>query len=390
MDKAICDKYIAESVKLLKDLVSINTCQPYGNEDTIVNYIMGCFPQGTDMVKIQHSPERSSLVVRIKGKRKDGGLAFVGHIDTVACGDLSLWTYPPHSAYEENGVVYGRGAADMKGGVAAMTCAALSLIESGMKLACDMYFCYTADEEKDGIGIKSIVERGMIDGVSQIIIAEPSEDTISTCEKGALWIHINAKGIQAHASRPEVGLNAIHVLIEFYNMFVDKLDTCTEHPLLGTTSAAVTKLSGGIMTNIIPASAEMEMDIRAIPGQTNEEILKIAYDVKNQLCRTYPKVQLEVNVLNDRPSVEVKPDTPIVQNMRKVFEEFGAEAPPKGTYFYTDMSQIAPYIQVPFIILGPGDDKKAHSVNECIDITSLHLITKIYIRYIEKFCMEEL
>ncbi len=390
MDKTIYDKYVAESGKLLKKLVSINTCQPEGREDTIINYIMSCYPEGTDMVKIQHSPERSSLVVRIQGKRKEGGLAFVGHVDTVACGDLSLWTYPPHEAHEDKGVVYGRGTADMKGGAAAMTCAALSLIESGRKPDCDMYFCYTADEEKDGMGVKSIMEKGLINGVSQIIIAEPSEDTISTCEKGALWLHLEAKGVQAHASRPKIGLNAIQALIEFYNIFADKLDTQTEHPLLGTTSAAVTKLSGGIMTNIIPASAEMEMDIRAIPGQSNEDILKIAYDVKDQLCRKYPKLQLELKVLNDRPSVEVKSDASILQNMRRVFEEVGAEAPSKGTYFYTDMSQIAPHLQVPFIILGPGDDKKAHSINECIDIASLQLITKIYIRYIEKYCMEEL
>ena len=387
MDKSICEKYVSCSSHLLKSLVQINTCQPEGNENAIIEYIMACFPQGTDMVKIQHTSERSSLVVRIHGYKETGGLAFIGHVDTVATGDPSLWTNPPLEAYEENGVIYGRGTADMKGGVAAMTCAALSLIESGEKPDSTMYFCYTADEEKNGIGIRSIIESGLINGVSQVIIAEPSEDTISSCEKGALWIHIDAKGVQAHASRPEVGLNAIQALIDFKKLFLDKLDTHTIHPLLGSTTAEITKLNGGIMTNIIPEYAGMEMDIRAIPGHSNEHILKIAEEVKAILCGRYPKLKLELKVLNDRPSVEVESNASLVSNMKSVFKELGVKAPSKGTYFYTDMSQIAPSLKVPFIILGPGDDKKAHCIDECIKISSLFLITKIYIRYIEKYCM---
>lgn len=379
-----CKLYLARAREILMDILSINTCQPAGNEATLADHLIGLFPKGTDYRLLPHGENRASLIVHIPGRETGNGLAFAGHLDTVAYGDKGSWRTDPACPTVEGDRVYARGAADMKGGVVAMTAVALYFLEQGITPVHDLYFCYTADEEKGGMGAGAIAEGNILTGVSRLIIAEPTKGQISLGEKGALWLRATARGVQSHGSRPDLGVNAIELLVHFAETLKGSLDMETEHPLFGHTTAAITNLHGGVMTNIIPPEATLEMDIRTIPGQSNRDILEKACRIAEELCQANSPLKITVETLNDRPAVGVSEEDPLVLDMQAAARSLGLSDQLRGTIFYTDASQLVPHYQIPFLILGPGDDALAHQSNEYITFSSLEEITSLYLRYLEQ------
>ena len=368
---------------LTQMLVSTNTSQPAGNEADLVRTISALFPEHIYRRVVDHGNNRASLILRIDGKKR-GGLAFAGHIDTVAFGDEQAWKYPPLEAKIQDGILYGRGAADMKSGVAAMITAAQCVLDSGKTPEEDLYFCFTADEEAGGMGILGLMQTGELADVKEFIIAEPSQLKLGLCEKGALWLRIYAEGQLAHGSRPRVGVNAVEGLIEFRCRLQKAVDTETCHPLLDTTTISTTGFRGGIMTNVIPAQAQMELDIRTLPSLPNARVIEIARQIGEEMERSCDHLHIRIEVLNDRIPVETKPEDPMVQKMRKTFASLNLPCETKGMYFYTDMSQIALYTDVPFLILGPGDDKQAHVTDEHVAVCDIEYAARIYTAYIEQ------
>lgn len=375
--------YLARAREILLDILAVNTCQPAGNEGALARRLMGLFPQGADCRMLSHGEGRASLIVRLPGREAGGALAFAGHLDTVDYGDRTSWRTDPGCPVVEGDRVYARGAADMKGGVAAMTAAALYFLEQKIIPAHDLYFCYTADEEKGGMGAKAMAEQDLLAGVSRLIIAEPTRGQISLGEKGALWLRASAKGVQSHGSRPDLGVNAVELLVEFADRLRGALDTRTSHPLYGRTTVAVTGLHGGVMTNIIPPEAVLELDIRTIPGQSNGQVLESARHLAGELCGANPPLEIALEVLNDRPAVGVSETDPLVLDMQAAARSLGLDDQLRGTIFYTDASQLVPHYQIPFLILGPGDDALAHQSNEYITFASLEAVTSLYLRYLE-------
>lgn len=378
------ESYLVRAKEILLDILAVNTCQPAGNEAALARHLMELFPRGTDCRMIPHGEGRASLIVRIPGREAGGALAFAGHLDTVDYGDLTSWRTDPACPVVEGDRVYARGAADMKGGVAAMTAAALCFLEQKIIPVHDLYFCYTADEEKGGMGAKAMAEEDLLAGISRLIIAEPTRGQISLGEKGALWLRASAKGVQSHGSRPDLGVNAVELLVEFADRLREALDTRTSHPLYGRTTAAVTGLHGGVMTNIIPPEAVLELDIRTIPGQSNGQVLESARHLAGELCGANPPLEITLEVLNDRPAVGVSETDPLVLDMQAAARSLGLDDQLRGTIFYTDASQLVPHYQIPFLILGPGDDALAHQSNEYITFSSLEEVTRLYLRYLER------
>lgn len=373
---------------LTQMLVSTNTSHPDGNEADLVRKISALFPDHLYRRVLDHGNNRASLIVRIDGKNR-GGLAFVGHIDTVAFGDVQAWKYPPVEARIQDGILYGRGSADMKSGVAAMITAAQCVLASGRTPEEDLFFCFTADEEANGMGVLAVMQSGDLANVKEFIIAEPSELKLGLCEKGALWLRINAEGKLAHGSRPRVGVNAVEHLIEFRCRLQRAVDTQTNHPLLDTTTIATTGFYGGIMTNVIPAQARMELDIRTLPSLPNARVVEIARQIAEEMEHSYKDLHICVEILNDRIPVETLPDAPMVCKMRKIFDAMGLACETKGMYFYTDMSQIALYTDAPFLILGPADDKQAHVTDEHVAVKDIETAARIYTAYIEQNYMKD-
>ncbi len=372
---------------LLEKLVTTNTCQPEGNEEKLGQMIADLFPDTVEKRWIDHGHGRASLALRIPGESPEGGLAFMGHMDTVSCGDPALWKCDPLSAQREGDVMYGRGTADMKGGLVSMIEAALALLKKGQPLKRDLWLCFTADEEAHGTGALAFSENGWLKDVSALVVAEPSAENIGLCEKGALWLRFSAVGALAHGSRPEIGINGVEKLMELERRFRAMVPVDEAHPSLNHTTMAVTRLEGGIMTNVIPANAVMELDIRTLPSLSHDALLEKAQGLCQEMMEACPGLHLEMEVLNNRPAVEVAEEHAFVGLVKDCCKEAGIEPVCKGLYFYTDASQVVPALGCPFVIFGPGEDTMAHQIDERIDIHSMARVGDAYYSAMEKICL---
>ncbi len=348
-------------IQTLIDLINIRSDGK--DESKVCDYIedkLSCF----ECKRVKSVAGRDSLIVSVKGKKR-GALAFIGHIDTVPVSDEQDWAHPPFEGHFDGKNIWGRGACDMKGGVAAMIATALSFKDSPP--ARDLKFIFTADEETSGFGICSVLADGGFDGVTQTVICEPTSLKIGICEKGALWLSIKTKGVAAHGSAPMLGVSAIDKALEVTSKIRERVENGLIDPLLYKNTVALTTLNSGTKVNMIPDSAVFTLDIRTIPFTKNSEIIKFA----KSIC------DIEVEVLNDRPAINEPQNSPLVQNLRKAG---GGEF--VGLSFYTDGSQYVLQTGLPFVILGPGDPKLCHKKDEFIVAGELNIAKDIYLKLI--------
>lgn len=366
---------------ILKKLVNINTTNPPGNEMDLVKAILEYFPPDINYEIMDHGNNRGSLVIELKGE-KDEKIGFIGHIDTVPVSDESSWTYPPFEGFIKDGYMYGRGTSDMKGGVTAMILTALHFIENDITPPNTLKFVFTADEESGGLGVRGLRDKGLLNDISKVFITEPTDDEIGICEKGALWLNLKVRGQASHASKPELGINAIEILYEYISRLKETMNLEKVHPLLGKCSYVITTIKGGVKTNIIPDMANGTLDIRTIPGFSHEEILENAYEIINDLETKNKGVKIDIEIGNNRPPVTMDKDNTFIQEITSIYEDLSYPVKFKGINFYTDASQLIPYYNIPFVILGPGEGNMCHQKNERIEIASIDRITKFYISYI--------
>lgn len=366
---------------ILQRLISINSTNLPGNEMDMVKIILEYFPKNIKHQVIDHGNNRASLMIEIPGENKKS-IAFIGHIDTVPVADEDAWEYPPFEGRIVDKYIYGRGASDMKGGVTAMIMTALHLIEEGIVPPYTIKFFFTADEESDGMGIKSIVNMGLLNDVIKIIIPEPSDEKIGLCEKGAIWFELEVKGKSSHASKPELGANAIDGLILFSKQLEDTIDLRSEHPLLGKGSFSLTQISGGVKTNIIPDEATGTIDIRTIPGMDHNDIINNAEKIAKKLTNKNTNINIKINITNNRLPVSIDKEDDFIREIVAVYNQLSYPVDFKGINFYTDASQVIPFHHIPFVILGPGEENMAHQKNERIEIKSVDRMGKLYIHYI--------
>ena len=382
MYKDISDE---QSKEILEKLIRVDTCQPEGHEEDIIPLIMSLLPEGLECTVVKSAPGRDSLVAKLDGREEKGGIAFLGHVDTVACGNADDWKYGPFDAVCEDGVLFGRGASDMKGGVAAMIMTAKHLAALPEKPLRPVYFCFTADEESGGLGVSSLDKALFFDGLDEMIVCEPSGEKVSFCEKGALWLRLDIRGVSSHASRPDLGCNAVEFGADFISRFREYIDGADVHPVLGSTTAAVTKFHGGQMTNIVPSEAYLEMDIRTVPGVSHEKLFEAAGDICRELQKKYSGAFFELSVLNDRPAIECAAGSPFREAITETAAKCGLDMTLRGHFFFTDASLVIPKHGIPFVIAGPGDDRQAHIINESIEIGSIRRFCEFYLEYLSKY-----
>ncbi|WP_040213775.1 M20 family metallopeptidase [Clostridium polynesiense] len=368
------------STELLASLIKINTVNPPGNERELVEFILRIFKD--DAVEthiIDHGSNRASLIVKVPGKSREG-IAFIGHLDTVPEGQENQWTYPPFQAVVKDGYMYGRGACDMKGGLTSMIITAKYFIENDIQPEKDIYLCFTADEESGGIGITAMNNEKLLKDVKEIFICEPTGEKIGIAEKGALWLDLKAKGKQCHGSLPHKGINAVENIMEYINVLKSRIPAEETHELLGKTTVALTTFTGGVKTNIIPDSAQASLDIRTLPSCSNEGVLETAKKLAEEF-KVHSKGEIQVEVVNNRPAVEISRDDTFINNILSVFRALNYKTDIMGLFYYTDASQFIPYNNVPFVILGPGDETIPHQGDENILLEAVDKMAEVYISY---------
>jgi succinyl-diaminopimelate desuccinylase len=365
-----------ESVDLLRRLVATPSVNPPGNERGCAEVLHRALSEnGIESQLDEFEPGRCNVIARLPGTSERPALLLNGHLDTVPAG-LRGWTRDPFSADLDGGRLWGLGAVDMKGGVAAITLAAIALARSGVKLRGDLVVAATAGEEVDSVGARRLVATGALADVGAVVVAEPTALAVHVAEKGALWLEIAFEGRTAHGSRPDLGINAIERAHAALAPLLAYRFDVEPDALLTPPTMSVNTIAGGVKTNVIPDLCALTVDIRTIPAQRHTEIV----DEMRALLGS----DARITVINDRPAVTTPIDAAIVRAARTAVEAVvGGEAMVRGQEGYTDASAFVE-LGVPQVILGPGEPEEAHCPDEGIDLRSFSTGIAVFDRLVRE------
>ncbi len=374
---------------LLEMLIKTNTENPPGREEVLVDNILEWLePWKPRYKKVPIETGRSCLLVWLEGQREEY-IGFAGHLDTVPAGDRAEWQHDPFSAERAGNIVYGRGATDMKGGVAAMLLLYRYYREKNEKPPYGILFMFTADEEAQGKGIAELCKQNEVKQIKALFVCEPTGNTLGLGEMGTLWLKFSVNGIGCHASMSSLGVNALEEGIQIVEKFQKEWKKKSySHPLLGKESCSLTKLSGGVKINMIPEKAEFYLDIRTVPRpeencQRHGELLELAEHIcKNQMAEK-EGLSVSVEVLTDRPAIEMKRDSSFIESLLQSAEKEKKVLECSAVRFFTDASIVLKNISVPFVIFGPGDPKECHTTDEKIEISQIEEAIEYYKIFIE-------
>lgn len=327
---------------------------------------------------------RTNALAKLKGNKGKPVLHMNGHFDVVPVG--SRWTFDPFGAEIRDGKMYGRGASDMKGSVAAQLMAAVAIKRADLSLDGTIVCSATCDEETGGqLGAGYIVEKGYADADFGINSDCGPADTISLGHRGAMWLEITTKGKTSHGSVPHKGINAVEkmagVIMELMKLresFKEKvsamplLDPLTKHPTLTIGGT----IHGGIKTNVIPDSCAMTIDRRVIYEETPEEAKKEVELVLNRMAEKDPEFRYETKLVNRIEPSYTPEDSEIIKVLKKNVKSIvGKEAKISYGAGYTDMWLFNKIM--PMAHYGVNTFGQAHTANEYLNLDDLITGTKV-------------
>lgn len=365
-------------VELTRDLIRLPTVNPPGNELPAAQYLARRMEEFGLEVEVQQIEEnRANVIGRIRGTG-DGHLVFTGHIDVVPPGGQE-WQYPPFAADLEDGRIYGRGSADMKGGVAAIVAALAALQQSGFRPKADVIAACTYGEEAGMVGAKGMTERRSLQGSRYLVVAEPSDLGVYIGEKGVLWVNVRAFGRTAHGSMPHLGVNAISYMARLIPRLEAYPFAYQESELLGKPTLSVNVIAGGNKTNVVPDVAEISLDMRTVPGQNHGQMVEQIRHIAQELAGEFHSdLAIEVEVVQDQAPLETDRSNALVDAIIQSVTATRGVPEVGGVAYGTDAAYLGPGFDMPMVICGPGAAGMAHQPNESVEVEQLVQATQIY------------
>lgn len=376
-----------DCIAILGDLIAINSTNDH--EITVAKYLQKLLKEnGIDAKVLRYSDTRADLLAEIGSGSPVLGIS--GHMDVVDAGDPTEWTSNPFELTERDGRLYGRGAADMKSGLAAMVIALIEIKHNRLLKKGTIRLMATFGEEVGEEGSQKIAEMGLMDDVDALVIGEPSGYDPAFSHKGSLDIRLTSKGQSAHSSMPEDGKNAIDPLIEILHAANHHFrDSAVENELLGPLTFHTTIFKGGNQVNSIPAMAEAEINVRTIPNFTNQQVIADLQKLVDQQNDAGAQVKLEAYMTQD--AVETTGKSRLMELIQRVGSEFrGAPIKPGVIPAVTDASNLLRDKDegFPFAIWGPTGDG-VHQVDEYVEKDLYLNFIKMYITVFTQYLNDQ-
>jgi succinyl-diaminopimelate desuccinylase len=352
--------------ELLKELIQADSTAQKGEAavaEVLAQWFRG---HGVDCRIDRWDARRANVIAHIKSTGVRPALLFVCHLDVVGPGE-EPWGFPPFSAAEVDGKIFGRGATDMKGGLAAAAAAICAIVDSGMELQGDIVLAATAGEETDSAGVQRFMrDRDGLPPLAGVVVPEPTDFAVVTAHRGLFWLKVTTKGKAVHSSMPERGVNAIGLMRHVLNELERYQIPFGPHPLLGKSSLSINVISGGEAMNMVPDRCELGLDIRTLPGQDCDDL---RYDFERMLGRLKAKVpQFESELVTERIAGALETD-PQCEFVRTFCSAVNVDLT-NVINFTTDAPHLVP-LGVPIVIYGPGQPPLCHQVDEYLDIEDL-------------------
>lgn len=376
---------IEQIEQLLQALVTINSINPSlvpgaPGELEIARFIARWLEQaGLEVHWDEVTPQRPNVVGILRGTGGGKSLILNGHIDTVGVAGMTN----PHQPYSRKGRMYGRGAYDMKGGVAACMVAIAAAKQTPLRG--DLIFTAVMDEEYAGLGTMAIAQRYHADAA---LIAEPTEQQLVIAHKGFVWVDVETQGVAAHGSRPDLGVDAITHMGRFLGELEhlsEQLAQRTTHLLLGHGSLHASLIQGGQELSSYPARCRLSVERRTLPGETPGSVLAELDEIVARLNQADPSFQATIHPTLARTPLETPLDSPIVQAVQNAAAiRLSQPCPITGVPYWTDAATLAA-AGIPTVLFGPTG-AGAHAEAEWVDLTSVKACAEIYLATAQAFC----
>jgi len=379
-------------VTLTRELVRIPSVyrpdDPSGTEAACAAYLLEVF-RGMGLQTFTHdaAPNRPNVVADWETGRDGRGLILEGHTDVVTEGDHGAWTVPPFGAVVRDDRIYGRGAADMKGGLAAAICALDAVRRAAPRLPGRVRVAAVADEEGMMQGIKAFIRHGGAAGFQAALVCEPEENEICLHQKGAMRVLATFRGKMSHGAMPYAGVNPIPVAAAFIAALVDE-DRRQQvrhgrHPFLGlphiTPTTVRAPVYGEPQFNVMAGEAQVTVDLRTVPGQDHAVLRQTLDGLAARARETDPRVAVAVELVEDRPWTQTRADDPIVRAVERATERVLGR-PPRygGVPGSTDGTFLYAWAGLPIVTVGPGNRQIPHQADEYVDIAELVDAARLY------------
>lgn len=343
---------------------------------------------GLQVDVVEAMPGRPNVVARVGNPSTGSGsagrsLMFNGHLDVVGTEGMR---HPPFDALERDGRMYGRGAADMKSGIAAMCAAAARAASAGV--VGELVVAAVVDEEYASAGTRALLASGVRSDAA--IVTEPTRLAIAPAHRGFVWLTATVHGRAAHGSRYDIGVDAIRhaglLLAE-----LDALDAGAlkerSHPLAGHASLHASLIEGGTGMSTYPDRCTLRLERRTMPGENAEDVLTEVRAACARVARRRPEFRADVTLdLAQAPS-DVREDAPIVRALAAAMTACGEEVHMEGMSAWTDAALLNE-VGIPAICHGPGDIALAHAPEEWVETTEIERAANTLTELALRWCAE--
>lgn len=328
-------------------------------------------------------PGRHNLIARYGPDDPSRSLVIEGHLDTVSVRHMNI---DPFAGEIREGRLYGRGACDMKGPMAAalhaMQPEVLQRIADAGK---QLLFVGCIDEEKGARGASALAQTGF--HADEMIVLEPTGLNLVIAHKAPSWFSIEIGGVSGHGAEPESGINAIEGMVKAMGVLQQLHRQClpqVPHALLGQASMNIGKIEGGRGTNIIPDHCRIEVDYRILPDESLADFIGTLNERLQALVEQGVMHSAKVSLLSTGNAFQTEADAALVHRLRAAAEEEGVHPEIQGTSWFSDAGPLSTACDE-IVVFGPGDIAQAHTRDEFIVLDELEKGHRIFTRLLERF-----
>lgn len=375
-----------ETTRLLRDLVQLPSVNPMGRamqgpeiyEHRVTAYLDDFFRGlGVPYERQQVAPQRENIVARYELPNAQRTLVLEAHQDTVPTDNMTI---DPFGAKIENGRLYGRGACDIKGGMAAMLATFARVVREKPRAACNVIMACSVDEEHTMLGVRGLVRNGLkADGA---IVAEPTQLNIVHAHKGITRWHLSVTGRSCHSSSPEKGVNAIYRmgrLLVALEKYADQLRASRTDPLLGPPTLSVGRIEGGTSVNTVPDASRIEIDRRLIPGEDPAVAPGLMIAFLKEAGIDFPFECHEPWMA--KAALSPQGSEALVAQLGRAIDTVKGTHQVMAVPYGTDASTLAEG-GIPSIVFGPGDIARAHTCDEWVPLDEVEQASEILYRLV--------
>jgi succinyl-diaminopimelate desuccinylase len=389
-----------ELVRLTQDLVRIDSVirpESGGTERQVVQYLAEWIRRELRLEPLleEAAPDRQNIIVTLDSGAHGPCLMLEGHTDVVSEGSRSSWTHDPFGGEIADGRIYGRGACDMKGGLAVALCTAKAFRRAGVSWKGKIRLGLVCDEEGMMLGIKSFIHAGHADDVTACLVPEPEENNLCICMKGAIRAVVRVTGKMAHGAMPLSGINPntrlARIVLAFERYEKQEKERCGSDPFLGLPSVTFTVIQSPPpgsppQLNVMPGEAVGYVDIRTTLTQNHDAVRARLRGILSELAAEDRDFKADIEFIEDRPVVGISRDEPIARASADAYREItGREPVWNGVPGATDGTFLSAWKRIPCLVNGPGPRHVPHQADEYIEIDELVESARIYVLSASRF-----